>query len=44
MDPDVQQAVRCGTNCGVQSITLVVELERRLVDRDVIRVCTVCGL
>jgi hypothetical protein len=42
--PHVEQAVRGGIDGGVQPVSLVVELNHGFIDRNVIRVGTVCGL
>ena len=42
--PDVEQAVRGGIDGGVQPVSLVVELDHGFIDRNVIRIRTVCGL
>ncbi|SDM40287.1 hypothetical protein SAMN05192554_10225 [Haloarchaeobius iranensis] len=44
IEPDVQQAIRCWSDGGVQPISLVVELDHSLVNRDVIRFDAVCRL
>jgi hypothetical protein len=41
---DVKQMIRCGIDSGVQPVSLVVELDRGFVDRNVIRVWTVTRL
>lgn len=42
--PDMEQAVGIRIDSGVQPILLIVELNHGFVDRNVIRVGTVCGL
>jgi hypothetical protein len=42
--PDVEQTVRGGIDGSVQPVSLVVELDHGLIDRDVIRVGTICRL
>lgn len=41
---DVQQAIPRGIDRRVQPVALVIDLNHGFVDRDVIRVFTVCGL
>jgi len=40
----MEQAVGVGIDRGVQPISLVIELDHGFVDRNVIRVGTICGL
>jgi hypothetical protein len=41
-EPNVEKFVRLGIDGGVQPAALVVHLDHRLVDRDVIRCCIAC--
>lgn len=43
-EPKVQYTVCGRINRGIQPVALVIDLDHDLVDRDVIRVSTLCGL
>ena len=44
IEPHMEQAVSVGIDSGVQPVPLVIQLNHGLINGDVIRIGTICGL